>query len=193
MWWFGRVCARRQTQPLAARRQKRGCKWSRWESRAAAELVRDGEAFLVGSLAERIQSRAGTVPVWAWTNLLAHGTAEGLRSESARAGPGWGAPARPWRQARSYLATEVLHCAEIRRLARRSPEGGPGATGAEARLKRRGSRMEARAVGDDRRDGIDPGAPGRGLLASGGRALSLRGKPSTWPRPTGLAELGALA
>ncbi|MGA3222020.1 MAG: hypothetical protein ABSE77_23630 [Acidimicrobiales bacterium] len=88
-------------------------RWSRRRSRAEAELVKDAEAFFAGGLAERIESRIGTVPVWAWTNLLAHGTEDELGSESSRASPPWGDPAREWRQARSYLATDVLHRAEV--------------------------------------------------------------------------------
>jgi hypothetical protein len=61
---------------------------------------------------ERNQVSTGDVPVWAWTNVLAHGSEEDLRAESAavcRGGTyGW-----RWRQARSYLAGEVLHCAQL--------------------------------------------------------------------------------
>ena len=66
----------------------------------------------MGRLAERPQVRTGDVPVWAWTNLLAHGSEKDLRAESAavcgRGTYGW-----RWGQARSYLAGEVLHCAQL--------------------------------------------------------------------------------
>ncbi len=113
MWWLGRVRVQRRSLPLTSGEHKRGTRWSRRRSRAEAELVKDGEAFVAGGLAERIESRAGTVPAWAWTNLLAHGTEDALRSESSRASPPWGDPAREWREARSYLAVDVLHRAEV--------------------------------------------------------------------------------
>jgi hypothetical protein len=39
-------------------------------------LVRECEAFLDGTLAEHLDERGIVVPVWAWTNLLAHGSPE---------------------------------------------------------------------------------------------------------------------
>ena len=51
---------------------------------AWVEIETDNEAFLNGHLVERIESRVlDSVPAWAWTNLLAHGTAEAFsRTES---------------------------------------------------------------------------------------------------------------
>lgn len=69
------------------------------------------EAYLTGMLAEYWDERGTVVPVWAWTNLLAHGT-EKLIAESVthplrprRAG-------RSWRIARSFLAYQVLDAVE---------------------------------------------------------------------------------
>ena len=60
-----------------------------------------------GTLAEHWEERGLPLPVWVWTNLLAHGS-DGLITESvARANrPRW--MLRRWRIARSYLAYEVL-------------------------------------------------------------------------------------
>jgi hypothetical protein len=104
--------------------------WTKGRSAACEELVVDCEAFLSGHLAETLESRTGYVPVWTWTNLLAHGseaeieaesagqaTTGGFRcpidGESAIAGStGSGETADDyrdrWHPARSYLATEVL-------------------------------------------------------------------------------------
>jgi hypothetical protein len=68
---------------------------------------------LLGRLVERIESRGDSVPVWAWTNLLAHGTDGDLGAESGTEWPGWDAAEKEWRQVRSYLATEVLHSAKL--------------------------------------------------------------------------------
>ena len=72
------------------------------------ELVGDCEAFLAGHLAESQEAGDRGVPVWAWTNLLAHGTEEELRIERALT-HGWSrAWADEWRDARSYLAAELI-------------------------------------------------------------------------------------
>lgn len=71
------------------------------------ELVADTEAFLLGQYAEHLERESSRVPVWAWTNLLAHGTEDHIRQV---AGGGGLEPLRTrgWRAARAYLATEVL-------------------------------------------------------------------------------------
>jgi hypothetical protein len=76
----------------------------RYEGRA---LARECEWFLDGRLAERLYQDGNPVPVWAWMNLLAHGTLEDLRS---RPGTFPNAPhsLQPWVEARRYLADEVL-------------------------------------------------------------------------------------
>jgi hypothetical protein len=70
------------------------------------------EAFLNGSLAEYWDDKGADVPVWAWMNLLAHGTARQigecvLRPYRPRRG------SRSWRVARSYLAYEVLDLTDL--------------------------------------------------------------------------------
>jgi hypothetical protein len=87
--------------------------WRRHGRSPGPELVGDCEAFLAGHVVERIEERAaGEVPVWAWTNLLAHGTDRDLRNECtvlrARLVP----TAGKWREARSFLAAEVIDLAD---------------------------------------------------------------------------------
>jgi hypothetical protein len=77
------------------------------------ELADETEAFLAGRLAEQMEGRGEAVPVWSWTNLLAHGSDEDLRVV-ARAAPTPGYRPEPgdrWRAARSYLAAEVSYVA----------------------------------------------------------------------------------
>lgn len=93
----GRVDSRRWRRRL--RRQLR---------RAGEALSTDAESFLSGRLAERLAGRTGSVPAWTWTNLLAHGTEADLRAEAKRATAGPAQGERRWRQARAYLAVEVL-------------------------------------------------------------------------------------
>jgi hypothetical protein len=69
----------------------------------AAELVEDCEAFLDGLYAELCESRGAPVPVWAWMNLLAHGTEEQLRTCVIPHPSG-----SAWHQARRFLACELL-------------------------------------------------------------------------------------
>lgn len=56
------------------------------------------------------------MPVWAWTNLLAHGDEGDLRTELSGLLHGEGMPAmshgEEWHAARTYLAAEVLDAAE---------------------------------------------------------------------------------
>jgi hypothetical protein len=76
--------------------------WRRNDPEAAG-LVEECEAFLAGTYAELCESRGERVPVWAWMNLLAHGTEDQLRTSVAP---------HPsccrWRQARRFLAGELL-------------------------------------------------------------------------------------
>jgi hypothetical protein len=70
-------------------------------------LANECSAFLNGTLAEYWHDKGLTVPVWAWTNLLAHGDEDRIadaviRPRCARA------KARNWATARSYLALEIL-------------------------------------------------------------------------------------
>ncbi len=70
-------------------------------------LPQECEAFLHGTLAEYWDDRGVAVPVWAWTNLLAHGSAP-LITEIASRPYRNRRLARSWRIARSYLATEIF-------------------------------------------------------------------------------------
>lgn len=84
-------------------------RWRRRLQRDGVALCRDAEAFLTGRLAERLAGgAASSVPAWAWTNLLAHGTEADLGGAAARVQGGRVHGERRWRQARSYLAAEVL-------------------------------------------------------------------------------------
>lgn len=84
--------------------------WRREQRSLAAELVADCRAFLLGQYADRLESLAIAVPVWAWTNLLAHASESELRVEALSSGdPGRGN--NGWHAARAYLAAEVLEVA----------------------------------------------------------------------------------
>lgn len=75
-------------------------------------LVGESEAFLIGQLAEQIDRNGERVPVWAWTNLLAHGSAADLETERQVPYIRVNTPGERWRAARSYLAEEVSDLAE---------------------------------------------------------------------------------
>jgi hypothetical protein len=70
-------------------------------------LANECSAFLNGTLAEYWDDKGLTVPVWAWTNLLAHGDEDRITDAVVR-------PrctrrmAGDWSTARSYLALEIL-------------------------------------------------------------------------------------
>ncbi len=72
----------------------------------------ESEAFLSGSLVEYWDDKGIAVPVWAWMNLLAHGTARQIaecvfRPDRRRR------VMRSWRVARSYLALDVLDLTDV--------------------------------------------------------------------------------
>ena len=73
----------------------------------ASVVAMECEAFLTGTLAEYWDERGTVVPVWAWTNLLAHGS-EALIAESVTNSLRPRRPGRNWRIARSYLAYQVF-------------------------------------------------------------------------------------
>jgi hypothetical protein len=77
--------------------------WWRDRSTSAAGMVEECEAFIDGRAAELAGARGAPVPVWAWMNLLAHGTEDDLRYE-ATAPPG----SDRWRQARAFVAAELV-------------------------------------------------------------------------------------
>ncbi|HEY7626980.1 MAG TPA: hypothetical protein VH761_07925 [Ilumatobacteraceae bacterium] len=85
--------------------------WFRDTDPDGRELVRDCEAFLAGRYVEYVLNRGDHVPTWAWTNLLAHGTVEQLRSPATTFSVNWIELLQPWLQARAYLAGEILDAA----------------------------------------------------------------------------------
>jgi len=92
--------------------------WRR-DRQEAVMLVEECEAFLAGTFAELCEYRLEPVPVWAWVNLLAHGTAGQLRVDAGQpAGPG------RWHAARAFVAGEVLDLVEARRLSLRGVQAG---------------------------------------------------------------------
>lgn len=120
--WLGRWRARRsrnstrssgspaQDDPFqtAPRTRGGGIKLARRHERELShEVVEDCAAFLLGRYVEELESRSMAVPVWAWTNVLAHGMPDDLRrtADDSRVGPG---STREWRAARAYVAAELL-------------------------------------------------------------------------------------
>ena len=85
--------------------------WNRQQNWMCKELLNECEAFLGGQLAECYSRRGASVPVPAWTNLLAHGDEQSLdRAQEPQSDPTFVAD-ECWLSARSYLATEVLDLA----------------------------------------------------------------------------------
>ena len=83
-------CARDDPFEAAARRRGRGISLARRHERGLSrEMVGECEAFLLGRYVEHLESRSLAVPVWAWTNVLAHGTSDDLRrtADDSRVGP----------------------------------------------------------------------------------------------------------
>jgi hypothetical protein len=70
-------------------------------------IALESEAFLLGGLVEYWEDKGMEVPVWAWMNLLAHGTARQIDQWVVRSDRPWRA-GHSWSVARSYLAFEVL-------------------------------------------------------------------------------------
>jgi hypothetical protein len=70
-------------------------------------LASECEAYLNGTLAEFWEERGTAVPVWAWTNLLAHGSESQIHASLYRSSKPR-RTGRSWRIARSYLAYQVL-------------------------------------------------------------------------------------
>lgn len=71
------------------------------------EVVAECAAFLSGTLVERLEAGGRGIPVWAWTNLLAHGSAE-LVTESTIRPCRHHLIARSWWTARAQLADLIL-------------------------------------------------------------------------------------
>jgi hypothetical protein len=81
------------------------------EAEGSSVVVMECGAFLAGTLAEYWDERGTWVPVWAWTNLLAHGSESQIAESVIH-------PLRPrrtgrsWRIARSFVAYQVLDAVE---------------------------------------------------------------------------------
>lgn len=73
-------------------------------------LASECEAYVSGTLAEYWEERGTAVPVWTWTNLLAHGS-ESLIRDSLHRPPKPRRTGRSWRIARAYLSYQVLDLA----------------------------------------------------------------------------------
>lgn len=85
--------------------------WRRDRNPGGRELVADCEAFMEGRYVEHLIAENASVPAWAWTNLLAHGTEEQLRCPPTDFRPHAPNELKAWYHARSYLAGEVLDLA----------------------------------------------------------------------------------
>jgi hypothetical protein len=79
---------------------------------AHGTIAVESEAFLLGALVEYWDDKGIDVPVWAYMNLLAHGTVRQIGeclfgdNKPGRAG-------HRWRVARSYLAFELLDLTDL--------------------------------------------------------------------------------
>jgi hypothetical protein len=98
--------------PLSVAGVTRGSKGERnvqhgEQDAAYGTIARETEAFLLGDLVEYWDDKGIEVPVWAWMNLLAHGTARRIGECVLRPDRAWRV-VRSWRVARSYLASELL-------------------------------------------------------------------------------------
>jgi hypothetical protein len=73
----------------------------------ASEITDECAAFLTGKLVERWEEKGLAIPVWAWTNLLAHGNETSI-TESVSRPQRHRLLTRRWWIARAELATVVL-------------------------------------------------------------------------------------
>ena len=87
---------------------RHGPKIRRAELRHMAEAAAvESAAYLMGTYAETVAARGRAVPKWAWTNLLAHGSADELRRQAQALEQGR-LHTRAWLGARGYLAAEII-------------------------------------------------------------------------------------
>ena len=77
---------------------------------AESAVVAECAAFLTGKLAEQLETQRHPVPVWAWTNLLAHGDEALILETISRPFP-HSLLTRNWWMARACLADMVLDMA----------------------------------------------------------------------------------
>lgn len=81
-----------------------------WPDYPGGVLGLECEAYLNGTLAEFWEEQGTAVPVWTWTNLLAHGSESQIHDSLYRSAK-LRRTGRSWRIARSYLAYQVLDLA----------------------------------------------------------------------------------
>ena len=79
---------------------------------AYGTIALESEAFLLGSLVEFWDEKGIDVPVWAYMNLLAHGTVRQI-GECIFGDNNPGRTGLGWRVARSYLAFDVLDLTDL--------------------------------------------------------------------------------
>lgn len=83
-----------------------------WTTRSRAwerEFVAECEAFLSGHYAQCLADENRPVPVWAWLNVLAHGSEDDLTALAASDPPARGSQgASAWRGALGFLAQELM-------------------------------------------------------------------------------------
>lgn len=90
-------------EPMVAQRE---------HDRPVAGLVEICDAILAGRYADVLAAAGEEVPVWAWSNLLAHGTEDDLRQAGHPSSLGSRSDSSMrWRQARAFLCGEVLAAA----------------------------------------------------------------------------------
>jgi hypothetical protein len=87
--------------------------WRRHGRSGADELAAECEAFLAGRYPEYLRYRGHPIPVWAWTNPLAHASEEQLRTMISARGDARGLTGG-WPHACCYVAGELLDLAERR-------------------------------------------------------------------------------
>lgn len=79
--------------------------------RGAEELAAECDALLSGRYPDYLRSLNRPIPVWAWTNPLAHASKEALRAMVATPSRATGRAGR-WPHACRYVAGELLDLAE---------------------------------------------------------------------------------
>ena len=105
-WLTGRLGSRRRHRGHADAEQE-DVEEETTDAIFDSDVVADCEAFLLGRYAELLEARSEPVPVWAWTNVLAHGTGEDVERAAAGGRVGWSSTRR-WRVARTSAAGELL-------------------------------------------------------------------------------------
>jgi len=89
-----------------------------WTTRSRSwerELVAECEAFLCGHYAQYLRNENRPVPVWAWLNVLAHGSEEDITAVAASDPPRrTSSNTAVWNQALAFLAQELMSQATVR-------------------------------------------------------------------------------